>query len=349
MEETTKKRIPLSLYGLSSEDLCTVLDIEKKYEGKQIQRWLVKGVSSFADMSDLSKAERERLTALKKDAMSSTVVQTSEDGDATKLGVKLYDGSVIECVVLSDKKGRNTACLSSQVGCAMHCAFCRTGTMGLLRNLATEEIIEQFAHLSRLKPITHIVFMGMGEPMANLTAVLRAISVFHDEETYGISLRRITISTSGVVPGIQKLAELKMPVRLAVSLVSADPLVRSKIMPVNRTFNLTLLKQALRKYQEASGKRFTFEYCMLHGVNMSEGAAKKLASYIRGLNVIVNLIPYNEAAELRWQTPDKSEIERFCHYLDMMLVKYTIRLSKGGNISGACGQLATDINDEDED
>lgn len=349
MDET--KHMPLSLYGLSADNLVKALELPKPYEGKQIYRWLVKGATSFSGMSDLSKNERERLSALMPSLCSSTVETTSSDEGATKLAIKLYDGNIVECVILTDRKGRHTACLSSQVGCAMGCAFCRTGTMGLTRNLATEEIIEQFVHLSKIGEISHIVFMGMGEPMANLPSVLRAIRYFHDPEGFGISHRRITISTSGIIPGINKIAELKLPVRLAVSLVTADDALRDRIMPVNKSFPLGDLKQALLSYQHDGGKRFTFEYCMLGGVNTTESSAKKLASYCKGLDVIINLIPYNEAAELHWSTPTEEETNRFTHYLDAMHVKYTIRISRGGNISGACGQLATEAlqGEEDED
>lgn len=334
--------LPLSLYGLSPEDLVEVLALPRPFEGRQIYRWLAKGVTDFSQMSDLSKAERERLASLAPHVISSTVAESHTDSDgSTKLALKLYDGSLVECVMLENGKGEHTACLSSQVGCAQGCAFCRTGTMGLERNLSTEEIIEQFIHLNALTPVSHIVFMGMGEPMANLDNVLGAISYFHDPRTFGLSLRRITISTSGVIPGIKKLAETGLPIRLAVSLVTADDRQRDELMPVNRTFPLKALKEALLAYQQGGGKRFTFEYCMLGGVNTTESSAKKLAAYTKGLDVIVNLIPYNEAAELPWQRPDEQEIGRFCHYLDLFGVKYTIRLSKGRGVNGACGQLAT--------
>lgn len=334
---------PLSLYGLTPEDLVEVLSLPKPYEGRQIFRWLSKGVTDFNAMSDLSKAERERLSKLGVRALSSEVVATSKDADdgSTKLALQLYDGSIVECVLLENRKGEHTACLSSQVGCAQHCAFCRTGTMGLQRNLSAEEIIEQFIHLSSIEPISHIVFMGMGEPMANLDAVLKAIDYFHRKDTFDLSLRRITISTSGVVPGIEKLAETNLPIRLAVSLVTADDTQRDELMPVNRAFHLAELKKALEAYQEGGGKRFTFEYCMMSGVNTTESSAKKLAAYVKGLDVVMNLIPYNEAAELPWKRPDMKEISKFCHYLDMFGVNYTIRNSKGRGVNGACGQLAT--------
>ncbi len=334
--------LPLSLYGLSSEELVNALSLARPFMARQIARWMAKGVTDFSKMSDLAKSERERLCTLMPKTISSTVADSHVDGDgSTKLLLRLHDGSLVECVLLVNGKEEYTACLSSQVGCAQHCAFCRTGTMGLVRNLSFSEIIEQFIHLFLLHPVSHVVFMGMGEPLANFENVMKAITYFHDKDTFNLSLRRITISTSGLVPGIKKLAETKTPIRLAVSLVSADERQRDLLMPVNKTFPLKELKEALVEYQMEGGKRFTFEYCMLSGVNLFETSARKLATYCRGLDVIMNLIPYNEAAELDWKRPDEREIRSFCHYLDIYGVKYTIRYSKGRGVSGACGQLAT--------
>jgi 23S rRNA (adenine2503-C2)-methyltransferase len=342
-----EQKFPRSLYGLSPEMIGEALGLSRPFYGRQIYSWLVKGADSFDQMTDLPKAERQRLSQAMPSFCSSTVeaTETDETG-ATKLGIKLYDGSVIECVLLVDSKGRHTACLSSQVGCAMGCTFCRTGTMGLKRNLTAEEIIEQFVHLARVtdRPITHIVYMGMGEPLANIAAVTRSIRYFHDEKGFDISLRRITISTCGIVPGILKLSEQRLPVRLAVSLVSADNATRSRVMPINDTWDLPELKKALLRYQRTGGKRFTLEYCMLHGVNTDEKAAKKLAAFTRDMDAIVNLIPWNPAEELPWETPEEQEIDTFVRFLDRMQVNYTRRYSRGRKINGACGQLAVPLN-----
>ena len=223
----------------------------------------------------------------------------------------------------------------------MGCTFCRTGTMGLIRNLQAFEIIEQFVHLRRIAAdTTHIVFMGMGEPMANFAEVVQAITYLHDPEGFDIGLRRITISTCGLVPGILQLAEINLPVKLAVSLVTADNRLRTEIMPVNKAYPLDDLKKALLRYQHVVGKRFTLEYVMLHGQNTDSNSAKKLANFIRGLDVIVNLIPWNPAAELPWETPGKKEIDSFMRELDLLGVPYTRRFSRGRGVNGACGQLA---------
>jgi 23S rRNA (adenine2503-C2)-methyltransferase len=334
-------KLPLSLFGLSADQISEALDLKKKFQGKQIFQWLVKGATTFDEMTNLSKSLREELTAKMPSVASSKVIETQVDDNATKLAIELFDGNVIECVLLTDKYDRKTACLSSQVGCAMGCKFCRTATMGMIRNLSTEEIIEQFVHLSNLSPITHIVYMGMGEPMNNMENVLRSIHYFHEEDTYNISLRRITISTCGIIPGINKLAETGLPIKLAISLVSAEDRTRSRVMPVNNLYPLDKLRRALLHFQNKGGKRFTLEYCMLGGVNVDEVAAKKLASFVKNLDVVVNLIPWNPAAELPWETPTTQEINKFTAFLDDYRVSYTRRFTKGRDINGACGQLAT--------
>jgi 23S rRNA (adenine2503-C2)-methyltransferase len=330
------------LYGASPTEIYEELNLDKKFQAKQIYQWLIKGVTDFNLMSNLSKALRERLTNEFGSAISSKVIDTQvDDSGATKLAIELFDGAVVESVLLIDKNERMTACLSSQVGCAMGCKFCRTGTMGLVRNLNTAEIIEQFVHLRAIGNVTHIVFMGMGEPLANFANVLSAIRFFHREDAFYISLRRITISTCGVVSGINKLTEQNLNVKLAVSLVTADNNLRSDIMPINDSYNLEKLKKSLLHYQNKGGSRFTLEYCMLSGVNCDLQSAKKLATFTNGLDAVVNLIPWNPAAELPWKTPSTQEINTFTKYLDEFHIKYARRYTRGRSVNGACGQLAT--------
>jgi 23S rRNA (adenine2503-C2)-methyltransferase len=191
--------------------------------------------------------------------------------------------------------------------------------------------------------------MGMGEPMNNMENVLRAIHYFHQEDSYYISLRRITISTCGIIPGINKLSETGLPIKMAISLVSADNITRSRLMPVNDVYNLEKLRRALLHYQTKGGKRFTLEYVMLSGVNVHEKAAIKLAQFTQSLDAVVNLIPWNPAEGLPYETPTTAEINHFCAYLDDFGVTYTRRFTKGRDINGACGQLATKKIDEQED
>ena len=332
-----------SLFAKTPAEITSALGLEKAFQGRQVYRWLTKGAVSFSSMTDLPAALRERLTAEHPSLFSSAVVtsQTDDDGSA-KLALRLYDGNVVECVLLTDREGELTACLSSQAGCAMGCRFCRTGTLKLKRNLEAFEIIEQFMHLQAVAPgkIGHVVFMGMGEPLANIDNVIRAISFLHDPEGLNLSHRRITVSTCGLVPGINALAARKVPVKLAVSLVTADDEKRSALMPVNRAYPLSTLREALVRFQKVSGRRFTFEYCMIRGQNIDEKDADKLSRFCRGLEVIVNLIPFNPCPELPFETPTDQEIRRFTDALRQRNVEYTIRISRGRSIKGACGQLA---------
>lgn len=330
------------LYGLDEGRILQKLGLQKKYQARQIMRWLAKGVYEFDKMTDLPLRLRERLRDEGVLAVSSEVIDSRRDETgAIKLALRLSDGQVVECVLLISESGHRTACLSSQVGCAMGCRFCRTGTMHMVRNLMAFEIIEQMIHLMRLEgSVESVVFMGMGEPLANLPEVLKAIRYFHDPEGINLSHRKITISTSGVVPGIRALCKADVPVKLAVSLVSAVQSKREELMPVARTFNLGMLKDALLSYQRHYGRRITFECCLMSGINTSLSDARRLAEFCVGLDVVVNLIPFNEAAELDFRTPGRDEVERFAEYLDRLGVQCTLRFSRGRGVNGACGQLA---------
>lgn len=332
-----------SLYALSPSQIAQALGLVKAYQGRQIYTWLSRGMTSWQDMTDLPLVLRDRLVSENVPILSTSVIDVQTDSDgACKLALRLHDSNVVECVLLTDREGEFTACLSSQVGCAMGCAFCRTGTLRLTRNLEAFEITEQFIQLQKQAPakITHVVFMGMGEPMANLDNVLKAIEFLHDPKGLNISHRRITVSTCGVASGIDRLSESGVPVKLAVSLVAATDEKRSALMPVNRTFNLSVLRSSLVRFQQKNSRRFTFEYCMIPGENISSSDASALAGFCRNLEVIVNLIPFNPCPELPFRSPTKQEIREFTTELDRLGVPYTIRISRGRTIRGACGQLA---------
>ena len=332
-----------SLLCKTDKDLMSILSLDKPFQARIIRENLIKGVTSFDEMTSLSKALRERLSKERGSALTGRIIRKEEADSTVKIAVSFPDGAIIECVRLSDGTGRYTACLSSQVGCAMGCAFCKTGTMGLIRNLTAGEIVEEFILLSSLgERISHIVFMGMGEALHNFTASIDAAMELHRESGFDISFRKMTISTCGLVPGINKLTELDIPIRLAVSLVSADDDIRSDIMKVNRSYPLKELKDALLRFQHHQDRRLTLEYCMLSGVNTDRKSAEQLASFVKGLDALVNLIPWNPIPELGFRTPAEEEIRQFEKDLKSLGINYTIRRSKGRSISGACGQLATE-------
>ncbi len=331
-----------SLYCLDDTELQSVLKLEKPFQARIVRSFLDKGITDFDKMTSLSLSDRTRLSALRPSALTTKVEKKVESTDAVKLLLSLEDGYEVECVRLSDGKGRYTACLSSEVGCAMGCSLCATGTMGLKRNLKSGEIVEEYIQLEKLgEHITHIVFMGMGEPLQNFTEVMNAITTLHKEDGLNISYRRITISTCGVVPGIKRLSELNIPVKLAVSLVSANNETRSKIMRVNNNYPLSELKKALVSFQHKGEKRITLEYCLLGGINTSKESAEELHRFTKGLDVLVNLIRWNKIPSLPYNSPDEREVIAFTKELERLKIPYTIRRSKGQDTNAACGMLVT--------
>lgn len=333
---------PHALVHLFPSELVSALQLDKSFRGKQIFKWISIGAQSFHDMTDLPALLRQSLAEQFPTIYTSTLENTfidSHDGSA-KLQIRLYDGTLIESVLLVDNQGRKTACLSTQAGCGMHCAFCKTGTLGFLRNLESYEIIEQFYHLMNNfgKP-GNIVFMGMGEPLLNLSNVSHAIAIFTAQDGLQISKRKITISTCGIVPGILELAEQHIDVRLAVSLTAADDSIRSQLMPINQTWNLDTLKQALLTYQTKTGERITLEVPMLSGINTTPDCAYKLIEWINGLQVQINLIAWNRVDELPYKTPSAKELADFIAILKQHNVNVVQRAKRGRGIHGACGQL----------
>jgi 23S rRNA (adenine2503-C2)-methyltransferase len=262
-----------------------------------------------------------------------------EDG-SLKLQIRLRDGAAIECVLLEDIEGRKTACLSSQVGCPMGCAFCRTGSLGFLRNLGPDEILEQFHHLRDARGfISNVVFMGMGEPLLNLDNVRKAIAILSHPQGIGLSLRKITISTSGIIPGILNLASDGPPVRLAVSVTSANPELRTKLMPVNKTWPLAELKAALLEYQKNTHDRITLEVVLIGNVNSREDDALELADWIHPLKAQVNLIAWNPISGMPFETPAPRQVKLFSEVLERRGIVTVQRMSRGRGVMGACGQL----------
>lgn len=257
----------------------------------------------------------------------------------------MEDGNTIETVLLRHKDKRNTLCISSQVGCAVKCAFCATGQGGFVRDLNVSEIINQVYTIERRlvkqgTNLNNIVFMGMGEPLLNLTNVLKALEILSNENGINISKRKITISTSGIVPNIEKILLEKVPVELAISLHSAINEKRDEIIPINRRYPLEDLHAVLQEYQRQTKRRITFEYILINNFNVSEGDANALADFVHDFDHVVNLIPCNPVEGTEMTRPSDKKIERFVNFLqNVRKVNVTIRREKGTDIDGACGQL----------
>ena len=330
----------LVLSGLTPEEIVDGLALDTKFRGKQIFSWIGKGVESFDEMTNLSLSLR---TTLSEKALlrSSFVSKVLEDPDGTiKLQITLHDGLAVETVLLTDREGRKTACVSCQVGCAMNCAFCQTGHLGLARNLEADEIVEQFLFLEKYAgPLDNIVYMGMGEPMMNLAAVRKSIAILTDKNGRALSGRRITVSTSGVVKGIYDIADNGPKIRLAVSLTTADPSLRTEIMPICRTNPLPELRKAISYFTEKTGKRVTLEAALLHDKNTGEESVKNFIDFAKNLDVHVNLIPWNPVEGLEFEEPTHSECSSFAKKLELAGLNVTLRTRRGREIGGACGQL----------
>lgn len=316
---------------------------EKPFRATQIRKWVFhKRASSFDEMSDLPKGLRDRL-AEHLVIFQSEIASHQKSSDGTeKLLVRLADGGEVECVLLRDGY-RRSICVSSQVGCAMGCVFCASGLDGVQRSLTGGEIIEQMLRLQQLvepdSRLSHIVMMGMGEPLANLPQVLRALDAARDPDGLGISPRRITISTVGLPPAMEKLGEAGIPYNLAVSLHAPNDELRNVLVPVNQKIGIEAVLQAADRYFDQSGRRLTYEYVLLGGLNDSARCAKQLANLLRHRGALLNVIPYNSVAGLPYETPTPESINRFRAILEETGVNVQFRQRKGDEINAACGQL----------
>ena len=312
---------------------------KEKYRAKQILRWIYqRHVTDFAQMTDLAKQFRSQLE--ERATISSwqpEMVETSNDGTRKYL-FRLDDGESIEAVKIPMDEDRATLCISTQVGCAMGCQFCMTGTFGLARNLRPEEIVNQVCAALQDGPIGNIVLMGMGEPLHNLDNVVTALKIFYLDDGLGYGTRRVTLSTCGLVPEIGELSR-RIKVHLAVSLNATTDEVRSQLMPVNRRYPLAELMRACQEYAQHTKQRVTFEYILIGGVNDSIADAKRLVKLLHGVRSKVNLIAYNEHAGADFKAPTGESVKAFQSYLLQRDVVATLRASKGQDISAACGQL----------
>lgn len=333
---------------LTGKCLAEIEDIMKKlgaskFRAKQVYNWIYfKSANSFDEMTDLAVDFRNELK--EKFTLSSILLkerQVSSDG-TMKFLFELQDNLLTEAVLMRfDNRSNLTACISTQVGCPMGCTFCATGKLGFKRNLTYQEIVQQI-HLIQnntgLK-VTNIVFMGQGEPLLNLNNLLSAIEVFNKE--YQIGARRMTVSTCGIIPQINKLAELDFQSTLAISLHASNHEMRKKIMPVENKYKIDCLIDTLKTYTNKTGRRVTIEYTLMKDINDSVEAAKELAILIDKLKCNVNLIIYNQNEYCEFEKPEKSNIMKFKYILEAIGKKVTIRLERGADIDAACGQLSS--------
>ena len=319
---------------------------EKPFRAAQILDWIYhKQALSFQEMTNLSQQLREKLTAsFRFPLLEQVKTLESEDGETIKFLWQLPDGKKVESVLIFSDQ-RRTVCVSSQVGCPARCAFCASGKEGLLRNLSCSEIVEQVLHIDRFlqksqERVCHIVFMGMGEPLENYEAVVKAIEILNAPEGLNISQRRITVSTVGVVEGILRLAKEELKVNLALSLHAPNQHIRKKIIPYARRYPLEEILTAVDEYAHRTKRDITYEYTLLAGINDQMESARELASLLSGKQCTVNLIPYNPVDNLNLQRTAKERIEKFRSILDEAQINTTWRYTKGKDIAAACGQLA---------
>ena len=327
------------------------------FRAEQIAAWVYRStISSFDEMSNLPKplraqmAERYRFHALEQ-----RVALLSSDGETRKIALSLPDGEIVESVLMrypqrSDGTGseRATVCVSTQIGCPVKCSFCATGLMGFSRNLSSGEILDQALHFlrwTRDKPpiVRNVVFMGMGEPLLNYESTMAAVDRLVDPKCAGLGVHRMTVSTSGWLPGIARLTEDQLAVRLAVSLHAPNDELRSQLIPLNKRFPIADLMAALHDYQGKTGRRVTFEYTLLDGVNDTPALARQLVSLLRGLDSHVNLIPMNPVQEIPFAPSPWPVVDEFHAILRDAGIICTVRREMGRDIKAACGQLYADL------
>jgi 23S rRNA (adenine2503-C2)-methyltransferase len=317
-----------------------------RFHARQLFRWIYKrGVIDFGEMTDLGRNLRSSLSAAFRIVTSDVVRrETSSDG-TTKFLLRLEDGQLIESVFIPDTPA-NTFCVSTQVGCAMRCGFCLTGKMGIVRNLTAGEIAGQVRVLARelhmLDARFNIVLMGMGEPLHNYDATMKALRIVADEHGLAVSPRRITLSTVGVLPALERLATEPLMPNLAISLHATTEEQRDALVPVNRKYGLEELLNACRRFPVKRRARITFEYVMLAGVNDTDEDARRLVRLLNGIRAKVNLLPLNEAAGIPYQRPSDPRVNRFAQILAERGVAVSVRKSRGRDIRAACGQLITE-------
>ena len=322
---------------------------EKPFRARQVLRWLhQRGEADFERMSDLARPFRQKLSSIGCVAAPMIVGDTAAADGTRKWLLKVDGANAVEAVFIPEVR-RGTLCVSSQAGCVLDCAFCSTGKQGFNRNLSTAEIVGQLWLANRLlegeRPVTNVVMMGMGEPLLNLDHVIPALRLMLDDHAYGLSRRRVTVSTAGVIPGIDRLRD-ECPVALAISLHAPNDALRDRLVPLNRKYPLAELVAACKRYLEKAPRDFiTFEYVMLDGVNDSDAHARELVGFAAKLRSKFNLIPFNPFPNSGFKRSPVERIRRFAEVLQRAGVTVTTRKTRGDDIAAACGQLAGDVTD----
>ena len=329
----------MTRYDISRFELAELLEGEPNYRIDQVWEGLHSQHREPAELTNIPKALRSAIEELLPAALTPVRQVSSDNGKTLKQLWQLGDGYLLESVLMH-YRDRSTVCVSSQAGCAMACSFCATGQIGFDRHLTSGEIVEQVVRASQNakdKRVSNVVFMGMGEPLANFDNVWSAVERIHGD--LGIGARKITISTVGVIPGIERLTQQDLPVSLAVSLHSANNSVRNQLAPVNRTYPLRKLSEALQSYKRSKNRRISLEWAMMAGVNDTETAGRELAEFARPLNAHVNLIPLNPTPGYDNPGTDHESIAWFQQILESFGVNATVRANRGTDIDAACGQL----------
>ncbi len=329
-----------------------VIDLgQPKFRALQLFKWLQSGVQSFDEMTNIPVTLRQCLNDRCYIATVKPLRRYVSQIDGTvKYVYELYDGELIESVLMKYEHGY-TVCISTQVGCRMGCNFCASGLYGLTRNLTASEMLAQITYAQRDNDIriSNVVMMGMGEPLDNFDNSIAFLKLASDENGLNIGLRHISLSTSGVVSGIKRLAEYNLPITLSISLHAPNDEIRSRTMPVNKKWNIDALLKACRDYQKITTRRISFEYALIEGINDSDANAKELASRLRGIMCHVNLIPANPVKENTFKKPDRKAIIAFQKKLESLGVNTTIRRTLGADIDASCGQLKKKTKEEIDD
>ncbi|GAB3342146.1 23S rRNA (adenine(2503)-C(2))-methyltransferase RlmN [Chromohalobacter beijerinckii] len=347
-----------NLLGLTREEMETFFVSlgEKKFRAAQVMKWIHhEGCDDFESMTNLSKALRTRLEELAEIRGPRVVYEGASQDGTRKWVLEVEDGSYVETVLIPAEGGkRRTLCVSSQVGCSLDCSFCSTGKQGFQRNLTSAEVIGQVwvasnsfgARRDTNRPVTNVVMMGMGEPLMNYNAVVPAMKLMLDDNGYGLSKRRVTLSTSGVVPMIDKLGD-ELDVSLAISLHAANDELRNELVPLNRKYNIATLLDSCRRYLDKCDdtRMLTIEYTLMKDVNDQQLHAQELATLLGDLPCKINLIPFNPFPHSGYEKPSRNQVMRFQHWLEELGHTAPVRMTRGDDIDAACGQLVGRVKD----